>query len=68
MRIYHNGVEVGNATSQHRRYFAEPGDSRILVGGVESPRLTASMIIDELLFFNASLSLADISLLSSDSE
>ena len=67
MRIYHDGVEVGNGTRISQEEERVPNEGRIFVGKFR-PFSATTFAIDEMLFFNNTLCQADISLLSTDNE
>ena len=64
IRGYVNGKEVVNDPTKTARSYA-PGQGRIVVGRrfTDRDRLYMSMMVDELLFFNQTLSTTDIKLL-----
>ena len=62
--VYHNGTEEGSFF--RTSYSHSPGDGRIVVGKlfIENDTNYASVQVDELLFFNRSLSETEITMLA----
>ena len=59
IRFYYNGAEVASVTTKSSVSYS-PGDGRIVVGRCYTDQDYASVQFDELIFFNAALTDADV--------
>ena len=64
VRIYYDGLEVASDTDKYEEPFSS-GDGRIVVGRryKKSDEKYASVMVDELIYFNAALTSAEVQLI-----